>query len=403
MRTPGEAVSEILAHTPGPGTAGECPLAEAAGRVLAADVTADGDLPPFAKSAMDGFAVRSADFAQAGGAGARLRRIGESRAGSPFAGAVAPGECVAIYTGAVVPDDCDAVVMVERSQREGETVRLDDEPRERQHICERGEDVGRGERVLSAGHRLRPGDLSVLAAVGCEPVPVHQRPRVSILTTGDELVAPSEVPGPGQIREGNTLHLAALARAAGADVLRVEVLSDESALLARAFERALGDSDFLVSTGGVSMGRYDLVGEALAACGVERVFHKVAIKPGKPVWFGVRGESVVFGLPGNPVSCLVGHEVFVRPALARRGGAVDEQGFDLRVGLWEGESPRAGDRQQNIPVAVTRGADGVDWLRAVPWRSSADVVGLSRAAGLAVIEPGETLAPGEACRYRPLV
>ncbi|MAF64213.1 MAG: hypothetical protein CMJ84_00955 [Planctomycetes bacterium] len=403
MRTPGEAVSEILDRTAGPGAPQDCALAEAAGRVLATDVAADGDLPPFPKSAMDGYAVRRADLARADGGEVALRLAGESSAGRPHAGTVGAGECVAIYTGAVVPGDCDAVVMVERSRREGDTVLLSDSPRERQHICERGEDVRRGERVLTRGRRLRPADLSVLAAVGCEPVPVFPRPRVSILTTGDELVSPAEEPGPGQIREGNTLHLAALARAAGADVLRVEVLSDESALLARAFERALGDSDFLVSTGGVSMGRYDLVGEALAACGVERVFHKVAIKPGKPVWFGVRGESVVFGLPGNPVSCLVGHEVFVRPALARRGGAVDEQGFDLRVGLWEGESPRAGDRQQNIPVAVTRGADGVDWLRAVPWRSSADVVGLSRAAGLAVIEPGETLAPGEACRYRPLV
>jgi molybdopterin molybdotransferase len=402
MRTPEEAVSEILEHTAGPGEAEDCVLAEAAGRVLASDVEADRDLPPFEKSAMDGYAVQRADFSGASASEVALRLVGESSAGSPHEGALKAGECIAIYTGAVVPDDCDAVVMVERTRREGDTVWMTDDPRPRQHICARGEDVRRGQRVLAGGRRLGPADLSVLASVGCEPVPVFPRPRVSILTTGDELVSPAEVPGPGQIREGNTLHLAALARAAGAVVLRAEVLRDDPEHLARSFELALADSDFLISTGGVSMGRYDLVGDALRACGVERVFHKVAIKPGKPVWFGVREEVAVFGLPGNPVSCLVGHEVFVRPALAKRAGAVAEQAEGLRLGRWDGDSPRTGDRQQNIPVAVTLGEDGVDLLRPVPWRSSADVVGLARAAGLAVLEPGETLEPGDLCPYRPL-
>jgi len=402
MRTPAEAVSIILDHADALDERETCPLAAAAGRVLAADVEADVDLPPFAKSAMDGYALRAADLAGRAG-GCELRRVGESSAGRPYAGRVGTGECVAIYTGAELPADCDAVVVVERSRAEGERVFLDDRPAPGQHVCARGEDLRAGERALERGRRLAPIDLSLLAAVGCEPVPVFRRPRVTILTTGDELVPPDVEPGPGQIREGNTLHLAALARRDGAEVLRAGVLADDRDELARAFAVALDESDVLVTTGGVSMGRYDLVGEAFERCGVEPVFHKVAIKPGKPLWFGLRAGVLVFGLPGNPVSCLVGHEVFVRPALAKLGGArEDEWGARLRLGRWAGGATRPGDRQQNLPVSVAQGADGVDVLAPVRWKSSADVAGLSRAQGLAVVPPGETLTAGELVSYRPL-
>jgi molybdopterin molybdotransferase len=417
MRTPQEAVSIILEHSalaaeavipPAeavvPLAEAVVPLADAVGRVLARDVFSDLDLPPFRKSAMDGFAVRSSDFdPQVGEGPRRLRQVGEARAGDPFRGELRAGECAAIYTGAEVPPSADAVVVVERSRREGQDVFLSDQPRPGQHICAKGEDLGWGDLVLPRGRRLRPADLSALAAVGCEPVPVFRRPRVAVLTTGDELVPPDQQPGPGQIREGNTLHLAAMARAAGAEVLRTAVLPDHRELLREAFARVLDEVDVLVTTGGVSMGEYDLVGEALAAAGVEEIFHKVAIKPGKPVWFGRRGRVLVFGLPGNPVSCLVGHEVFVRPALARLGGAEAEVLPPLPLGRWAGEPAPPNPRQQNLPVRVEAGADGVPRLVPVPWRSSGDVVALTRAQGLAVVEPDSALAPGAQVPYRPLV
>ncbi len=403
MRTPQEAVSIVLERCAPAGEVERVPLGEGSGRVLAGDVRSDLDLPPFRKSAMDGFAVRSADFAGAPTGGPILAQVGEARAGEPFAGALGPGQCTAIYTGAEVPAGADAVVMVERSRRADGGVVLDDRPAPGQHICERGEDLAAGELVLPRGRRLRPADLSALAAVGADPLEVFRRPTVVVLTTGDELVPPSTRPGPGQIREGNTLHLAALARAAGAEVLRSGVLRDDAALLRAAFERALDGADVLVTTGGVSMGEYDLVGDALAAAGVEPVFHKVAIKPGKPVWFGVRGATLVFGLPGNPVSCLVGHEVFVRPALLRLGGAEEELRAPLPRGRWAAAASAPNPREQHLPVELRPAADGAVELVPVRWKSSGDVVALTRAQGLAVVGAGASAAPGDLVPYRPLV
>lgn len=404
MRSPSEAVFTILERARAGLEEERVPLVEAHGRVLAADVHSDLDLPPFPKSAMDGFAVHRADFDGASpAAGARLQLLGEARAGAPFEGEVPRGACVAIYTGGQVPASLDAVVMVEKSEVVGDHVVLRDDPAPRQHICERGEDLREGELVLARGRRLAPGCLSLLASVGCEPAPVVRRPRVAIVTTGDELVPPSERPGPGQIREGNTLHLSALARAAGAEVVRSGVVRDESLALAETFDRLLDEVDVLITTGGVSMGKYDLVGEAFEACGVVCVFHKVAIKPGKPVWFGARGETLVFGLPGNPVSCLVGHEVFVRPALAKLGGEPEAAWRRApRTARWSGAPTRVGDREQYLPVRARHGADGVDEVEAVRWKSSADLAGLSRADGFAVIAPGEQLHPGDLGRYLPL-
>ena len=401
MRTPQAAVSTVLEHTRPLAALEETPLASAVGRVLGRDVFSDIDLPPFEKSAMDGYAVRSSDFSGAEDE-TGLRQVGEARAGAPFSGELRPGECTAIYTGAEVPRGADAVVMVERSTRVGDAVRLADRPRPGQHVCERGEDLAQGELVLARGRRIRPADLSALASVGCEPVPVLRRPRVIVLTTGDELVPPSTRPGPGQIREGNTLHLAAMARAAGAEVLRSGVLPDDADVLREAFCSALDEADVLVTTGGVSMGEYDLVGAALAAAGVEEVFHKVAIKPGKPVWFGVKGDKLVFGLPGNPVSCLVGHEIFVRPALARLGGADEEVQPVLALGRWDGEPAPVNSRQQHLPVTVEHALDGATVLRPVAWRSSGDVVALTRAQGLAVVEADARLERGDLVPYRPL-
>jgi len=401
MLTPKEALEQILAEAKQSEFKEEVPLGEACGRVLAAEVRSDVDLPPFEKSAMDGYAVRLADFESAEGE-VELELVGESRAGDGFKGSVGVGQCVAIYTGAEAPGDCDAVVMIEKTRSEDRRVWITDAPKPRQNICSKGEDLSDGQVVFEAGRRLRPVDLSVLAAVGCDPVPVFRRPRVAILTTGDELIAPSEVPGPGQIREGNTLHLAAMARAAGASIEKVGRISDDLDVLSAAFDEALSCCDVLITTGGVSMGKYDLVGDALERVGAEQLFHKIAIKPGKPVWFGRRGEALVFGLPGNPVSCLVTHEVFVRPALARVGGCEAEVPERLAWGVWRGGETKSNFRQQNLPVRLEQTSEGVVELRSVEWNSSADVVALTTAEGLMVVPAGEKVRTGELVRYRPL-
>ncbi len=402
LRTPDEAMAEILRRIEPPAEVREVPLEQAAGRVLARDVVSDVDMPPFEKSAMDGFAVRSADFLGRTGA-VRLRRAGEARAGAPFRGTLRGGECAEIMTGAELPAGCDAVVIVEKSAPADDLVALDDDPRPGQHVCHRGEDLRAGEVVLRRGRRLSALEISVLAAVGCEPAPVFAKPRLSLFATGDELVPPERRPGTGQIREGNTFYVAARARASGAEVASLGIAPDDERSLERAFRSALESSDAVVTTGGVSMGRYDLVGAVLERCGVEPVFHKVAIKPGKPLWFGMRGRVPVFGLPGNPVSCLIGFEIFVRPALSKMEGAEEaERAPRLRRGCWAGGPTRENPREQYLPVRADPGADGVDRLEPIRWTSSADIVGLTRADALAVVPIGRVLAPGDLVLYRPL-
>ncbi|MFN0007989.1 MAG: gephyrin-like molybdotransferase Glp [Planctomycetota bacterium] len=402
MKTPAEALAEVLGRVAATSNSTQVPLEQALRRVLARDVASDVDLPPFEKSAMDGFAVRSADFAGRARP-VRLRKIGESRAGAPFEREVRAGECTEITTGSELPRGCDAVVMVEKTRAEDADVLLDDEPRPGQNVCHRGEDLRAGEVVLRRGARLAAVELAVLASVGCDPVPVHAQPRVSILATGDELVAPSSKPGIGQIREGNSFYLAARAREAGAAVSRIGIVPDDPRELERVLRSALEESDVVITTGGVSMGRYDLVGGVLERCGVEPVFHKVAIKPGKPLWFGMRGARPVFGLPGNPVSCLIGFEVFIRPALAKLEGEVEANIVPpLRRGRWKGGPTRENPREQHLPVKTVPGEDGVVALEPIRWSSSADITGLTRADALALVPMGRVLAPGELVLYRPL-
>jgi molybdopterin molybdotransferase len=222
-----------------------------------------------------------------------------------------------------------------------------------------------------------------------------------VLTSGDELVPPSARPGLGQIREGNTLDLASLARAAGAFVTQRAVVRDDERELERTFAAALERCDVLVTTGGVSMGKYDLVGAALERIGVRGDFHRVAIKPGKPLWFGLAGDKPVFALPGNPVSCLVGFELFVRPALAKLSNATDF-GARVRRGRWCGGELAPNPREQYLPCTTRPGSDGVEELVPVRWNGSADVVGLARSEALAVAPIETRIAAGEMVEYRLL-
>ena len=400
MLTPSEALARVLSHVPPPTRVEVVPLASAFGRTLACAAVSDVDLPPFEKSMMDGFALAAASLAEGGGT---LRVVGEARAGLPFTGSVAPGTCVEIYTGAELPAGCDAVEMVEEVQRSGAEARFTRAVPRGQHVQHRAEILAQGAPVYAPRRRLSPADLSVLAAVGGDPVPVFARPRVSILTTGDELVPPRQRPGPGQIREGNTFFLAGACEALGCTVLRAGILRDEPEALARAFENALDDSDVLITTGGVSVGKYDLVGAAFERLGVTPILHKVAVKPGKPIWFGKRGKTPVFGLPGNPVSTLLGFELFVRAALVRLAG--DDpvlEGERIAHGRWLGRDVRGGDRQNNLPVRVRQGTDGGLELEPLAFRGSADIVNAARADGLAIVPVGSGIEAGARVQFRPL-
>jgi len=398
--TPSEALARILECIPGPERTETVPLASARGRCLAAHAVSDVDLPPFEKSMMDGFALAAASLGPEGG---RLEVVGESRAGGPFTGSVAHGACVEVFTGAELPAGCDAVEMVERVARDGASVRFTHGIPAGQHVSHRGEILRVGQPVYEPRRRLSAADLSVLASIGGDPVPVFARPRVSVLTTGDELVPPGEVPGRGQIREGNTFFLAAACEGLGCEVVRAGIVPDRREVLERTFARALDDSDVVITTGGVSVGKYDLVGAAFEALGVEPILHKVAVKPGKPIWFGMRARTPVFGLPGNPVSTLLGFELFVRAALARLcGDAPELEGERIRRGRWRGRLERASERQNNLPVRTRQGIDGITELDALPFRGSADLVTAARADGLVIVPAGGEIRPGEIVDYRPL-
>jgi len=319
MITPEQAVDTILQHTP---ILEEetIDFLDCAGRVLARDVMSPEDQPPFDRSAMDGYAVRAQDLAQASNdSPAELKVVGLARAGRPAGVEIGPGEAVRIMTGGMVPASADTVVMQEVTDLGGETVRIFEPCPPKQNICYRGEDIRRGERLLPAGCLLPPAACGMFAAVGLREVPVVRRPRVAILSTGDELVDVGDIPKPGQIRNSNQYSLHALIRQAGAEPSLIGVVGDEEGALAGKIRDGL-TYDVLISTGGVSVGEYDLVAGVFAELGVQLAFSKIAVKPGKPVVFGHKDGRLVFGLPGNPTSTVVAFLLFARPALLKMGG-----------------------------------------------------------------------------------
>jgi molybdopterin molybdotransferase len=307
-----EARERVLAAV-GPLEAEQVALSEALGRVLREDVRGDEDLPPFDSSAMDGFALVA-------GPARELPIAGESRAGRPAERPLGADEAMRISTGARVPEGADAVIPIERVEELDGRVRVP-ETAAGANVRRSGEDVRAGDLVLREGTALGPAELAVLASLGRGSVLCGRRPRVAVIATGDELVEPGTPLGPGQIRDSNAIAVAAQAERAGARVVARELVADDRERIVAALERALDAADVVCVSGGVSVGQHDHVKEALRSLGVEERFWGVRLKPGKPTWFGTRGEALAFGLPGNPVSAMVTFHLFARPALRALAGA----------------------------------------------------------------------------------
>lgn len=362
----------------------DVPVAAALGRVLAEDVHAAHDVPGFANSAMDGFAVRS------GVAGRSLRVTGESRAGAPAAVAVGDGEAVRISTGAMLPDGADAVLQIELVQDAGDTIVLGEDVAPGRNVRHPGEDIATGARVLAAGTPIAAVELAVAVNAGRAVLRCARRPRVAVLATGDELVDPGRALAPGQIHDSNALMLHALATQAGGRATTRRLADDPGATEAGIGE-ALDDADLVVLTGGVSVGPHDHVKPALAARGVEEVFWRVALRPGRPTWFGVRRDdgTLVLGLPGNPVSAYVTFLLFARPALARLQGA-DVAIVPGRTRL-AAPIPRHPDRDECVRVVLTP-----DGARPTGPQGSHILSSLLHADGLAVIPRGDGDVPAGA-------
>jgi molybdopterin molybdotransferase len=385
-----EALELVLGHV-APLDAEEVALAGAAGRVLAADQCATVDLPPFPSSAMDGFAVRTLDVP------ARLPVVARIAAGAPAPRGLGPGEAMAIATGGVVPEGADSVIPIEYVVQSDNEVEISGALVAGENIRPRGSDIRAGEVVVARGSRLGAAQIGALAAAGLERVSCTRRPSVAVLTTGTELRRPGEALAPGEVYDANGMLLASALASAGADIEQLPAVADDESAHRDALERGL-ESDVLVTSGGVSVGPHDLVRRILGELGVEEVFWGVAVKPGKPLAFGLRERTLVFGLPGNPVSSLVGCELFVRPALLALQGAA-EPGPTFRYGRLAVAVRRNPQRDQLLRARTSASHDGVT-LEPVTGQESHMIARAATADALVLAPRGEGELPaGEAVRY----
>ena len=382
---------EILRGACAAGSTEMIALRESAGRVLARDVQSDVAWPPFDTSAMDGYAVILSDFAA--GKGPVAERPGLVGAGAAPPAPLKKGEAVRIMTGAPVPGGTEAIVPVEKVLREEGAITALASPERGDHLRLRGESIQEGAVLLSRGRRLVPSDIALAALAGADPVHVYRRPRIAIAVTGNELVATTAKPGPGQLRDSNGPMLEALCRAHGAEATARLPVADEDDAVRRLFAREAADEDILVTSGGVSAGDLDLLPAEAQRSGFEILFHGVAIRPGKPVAFGRRGDKLWFGLPGNPVSTSVCFHVFVRLALDLLSGA--EPAGPVFVSALLARPITIKGKRETYTDAVLSVADGT--LRAKPMRSrgSHDLGAYASANALIRVPHGtETLAEG---------
>ncbi len=368
------------------------PLVLAAGRVLAEGVVSQEDIPRFANSAMDGYAVIAADLAAAShDSPATLRVIGESSAGTPFQGRVEPGEAVRIMTGGIMPEGADAVIEVESTKERDRSVAAERPLRVGESVRKAGEDIRNGSEALPAGKRLTPGDIGVLASLGVTNVPVRVRPTIGLLATGNEVIEPFRTPTAGQIRNSSIPALYAYCMEAGGEPIDLGIARDDRDELEDKLEQGLR-YDILITTGGVSAGSYDLVQNVLPELGVDLLFHKVNIRPGKPVLFGTYGDgnesTLVFALPGNPVSTLVTFRRFVLPAI-RRLLRQREPGFRMHAVLGEPLKKQDGKRHF-IRGRLSTGSDGIPVVATTGTQSSGAMSSMSLADCLIIVEEERT-------------
>jgi molybdopterin molybdotransferase len=390
---PAEGLRLILAQAPALDVEEVAVSADLAGRVLAADVRAAVSLPPFDTSAMDGYTVRAADLG-AGGVPIAFR-LGAGDRPRPLP----PGAAAGIATGAPLPDGADAVVPVEHA-REEEGLLVAEPPAVGAHIRERGGDVREGDVVGAAGTLLTPALLAAISATGVGTVTVSRRPRLAALATGSELVRVGRPLEPGQIYESNLTSIVAQARGAGAEVVAAATVADDRDATREAFARAIAAADVVVSSGGVSVGPHDHVKPVMAALGVREVFWRLAHKPGKPLWFGVAEDgTLVFGLPGNPVSSLVCFELFLRPALAAmQHGRPPER----PVARLAEPVKRLPGRDHAVRCRLAASSDGMQ-LHPLGPQDSHLIVHAAGADAIALVDAGEGEAPaGELVEYVPL-
>jgi molybdenum cofactor synthesis domain-containing protein len=375
----------------------EIELVSALGRVLAEDVIADTDLPPFDRAQMDGYALRAADCENVP---ARLRVAGEAAAGRGWHETLQPGEAVRIMTGAPVPAGADSVQQVEVTGEldEGRAVEISKATVPGQFIIKRASEIRHGQTVLLSGQEINAARMAVLASFGYAKVRVGASPRVAVLATGTELVPVTETPGRDEIRDSNTFSLAAYAAIAGAQVERLELASDDLELLKREISGAAERVDALILSGGVSMGVYDFTKAALRSLGAEIFFERVSLRPGKPTVFARLGRALVFGLPGNPVSVSVTFNLFARTALRAMQGALRAEMKEERAVL--SRSVRgAVERESFLPAELRTDEMGRFMAEPLKWGGSSDFVAFARATALINLPEGvRTLDSGETVR-----
>lgn len=388
-----DALARILADAR-PRPAETVPLAQAGGRVLAEDVVARRDQPPFDASAMDGYAVRAADIAHVP---ATLRVTGESAAGRRFDGPVGPGEAVRIFTGAPVPEGADTILIQENAGRvDADTLEALDATEAGRHIRRAGLDFAKGRTVLEAGRELDAGALSLAASANCPSLPVHGLPTVAILATGDELVEPGTPPGPDQIVSSNNVGVAEIVRRAGGRPIDLGIARDSESEIGAAIARARADgADVIVTIGGASVGDHDLVHKALTGQGMVLDFWKIAMRPGKPLMFGRLGEAFAIGLPGNPVSALVCAHLFLAPLVARLAGRVHAD--NTRTMQLGADMPANAERQDYVRAHAVQ-VDGKLMATPLDLQDSSMLSALA-AANVLIIRPPNAPAArkGDAC------
>jgi len=394
-------------------------LQDSLGRVLAREIRSDRDYPPFERSIRDGYAVRSTDTVP----GAKLRLIGELKAGDTPAVAVTPGTCIQIMTGAALPNGADAVIMVEHTSCDGDSIQVDRQIKLGQHVVRRGSEQSAGQTVIAAGSRMGFAQIAAAAQVGAAQISVTRKPKIAILTTGDEIVDFAGTPGQFQIRNSNSASLAAQVSILAAEPIVIgnakDTVDDLRAKISTGFE-----SDMLLLSGGVSMGKYDLVEPVLRELSSEIIFDAVAIRPGKPVVFAICKGKPVFGLPGNPVSTMVTFDLFVRPAVDILSGEPQPRPLSLldavlttslseKPGLTHflpsvlecgsaatafaaETNPESQQREPGFSTPSVSFTQRPPRVSPVPWQGSGDVVAMSRANCLLVVPPDrENIEAGE--------